>query len=702
MRFNGKNIPQYMRNAMKWIPLEGKRAYLKEWQKKGNRFETIANTENAAAGFIINDTGITVLDFDEIVDESSNPSDGAKKIFHIIEELADDTYIEHSISGRGLHYFYRADIPEDFPPVFKIPLGEFSGGKNVLEVYTGKGGAKYFAVTGDILEGGPRTLADGTTLISHLYTLWKESKNTTRPTTPGETSSQHGAENDLESVVSKIRSSRHGAEFSQLFDEGDISEYGGDQSAADMALMNMFPFWVKGDREKMRELFSMSALADRDKWQGRPDYQDMTIDKALEGWDGEFYNPNPHLVSNPEWVRYNIRKGVKIPDKNVWENTAYILDELGIGCRYNILTKQMEITGHDLDGLSLESAVTSIRGILSINGLVLSKSDIYDHLGRIAEARKYNPVCDYLTECREKWDGEDHLSGLFDCLVIRPGMEENKDFYKKLFTKWMIGAGRIAFNEGDTSLQGVLVLQGGQGIGKTRFLYVLVPDHNWGIDGVALDPKDKDDVLRACSYWIVELGEFAETLRKDSRDKLKQFFTQGVDDIRKPYGRTSEKMPRTTAFIGTINNQNFLNDLTGERRYWVIPLDIVRDSGGIDIDQVWGQVMDMVQKDQPHWLTNEEIRQLNTLNLPFKKISNEEQLLLDKLDWAENPDEWQRWTAAELCEALRIPSSRVSCVGRAINNIMLRDNRITKHSNNMDGRWYTLPHVYYDDGGIFD
>lgn len=81
------------------------------------------------------------------------------------------------------------------------------------------------------------------------------------------------------------------------------------------------------------------------------------------------------------------------------------------------------------------------------------------------------------------------------------------------------------------------MLVGAQGIGKTRFLYTLLPFKEWGAEGVSIDPQVKDDVIKSTGFWIVELGEFGETLKKEKLDRLKQFFTASRDIYRKPFHR---------------------------------------------------------------------------------------------------------------------------------------------------------------------
>ena len=135
------------------------------------------------------------------------------------------------------------------------------------------------------------------TLTQDIRYNWADLKTRTTPitSTSSESSCQTVGEHietpnltDKE-IIEKIRQSKQGGLFSKLFDDGDISDYADDNSSADLALMNILPFWVNGNAEAMKRIFGLSALAQRDKWKDRADYREMTIATAIESWNGEYY-----------------------------------------------------------------------------------------------------------------------------------------------------------------------------------------------------------------------------------------------------------------------------------------------------------------------------------------------------------------------------------------------------------------------------
>jgi len=95
------------------------------------------------------------------------------------------------------------------------------------------------------------------------------------------TNSSSGSTPSDEAVIEKCRGAENAAKFSDLFDHGDAhAHHGGDDSAADLALVSMMSFWTQ-DAAQLERIFSSSGLGQRDKWRGRDDYRKRTIQKAL-------------------------------------------------------------------------------------------------------------------------------------------------------------------------------------------------------------------------------------------------------------------------------------------------------------------------------------------------------------------------------------------------------------------------------------
>lgn len=150
---------------------------------------------------------------------------------------------------------------------------------------------------------------------------------------------------------------------------------------------------------------------------------------------------------------------------------------------------------------------------------------------------------------------------------------------------------------------------------------------------------DKDAFQAIRGKWIVELGEL-DSFNKAESTKAKQFFSASIDTYRESYGRRTSDVPRQCVFAGTTNQDEYLKDATGNRRYW--PVACVK----VDLealrrvrDQLWAEAMFCYQAGDIWWVTREE-EELFT-------AEQEERFVVDEwegpiLDWLEAPKSVKR------------------------------------------------------------
>lgn len=86
--------------------------------------------------------------------------------------------------------------------------------------------------------------------------------------------------NGTADIIGRASAGKHGDAFKRLFC-GNCSDYGGDESRADMALMMMLAYWCDRDPDMMLKVFALSGLGRREKWVTREDYRKRTLDRAL-------------------------------------------------------------------------------------------------------------------------------------------------------------------------------------------------------------------------------------------------------------------------------------------------------------------------------------------------------------------------------------------------------------------------------------
>lgn len=110
------------------------------------------------------------------------------------------------------------------------------------------------------------------------------------------------------------------------------------------------------------------------------------------------------------------------------------------------------------------------------------------------------------------------------------------------------------------------VLEGPQGTGKSSVARILA--WNWFCD-TDLDLSNKDSLLALPGHLVYEIAELGSLMKAEER-KQKSFLSRQEDEYRPPYGTRIVKVPRQNVFIGTTNEEEYLKDATGGRRFWPV------------------------------------------------------------------------------------------------------------------------------------
>lgn len=183
---------------------------------------------------------------------------------------------------------------------------------------------------------------------------------------------------------------------------------------------------------------------------------------------------------------------------------------------------------------------------------------ITEAITELALKWRHHPLREWLSSL--EWDGVPRAEKLWSKYLGCPMDERYQDAVARIFMLAMI---RRIFEPG-CKYDSMVILEGSQGIGKSRFGNVLV-GREYFMDG--LPPlRDKDAALNLTGKWLCEFAELSG-IAKSEVEETKAFITREVDSLRPPYGRKKENFPRQTVFLGTTNEVEYLKDDTGNRRY---------------------------------------------------------------------------------------------------------------------------------------
>jgi putative DNA primase/helicase len=222
--------------------------------------------------------------------------------------------------------------------------------------------------------------------------------------------------------------------------------------------------------------------------------------------------------------------------------------------------------------------------------------------------------------------------------------EDKRGLKEMVLGRWALQSVAVLFNTGKTQARGVLVFQGVQYQGKSRWLLSLCPE-GLARGGLQLDTKNKDHLKIALSAWLSELGELDGTFRKSDVASLKGFLSNQTDMFRRPYAATESCYPRRTSFFASVNSGEFLNDSTGSTRFWVLPVHTVNADHDIDMQQLWAQVLVLWRGGEAHWMTDSEMAQIQDSNEEHTFVDPVDEIVRTKLPW-DDPEAEQIWLSS--------------------------------------------------------
>ncbi len=201
----------------------------------------------------------------------------------------------------------------------------------------------------------------------------------------------------------------------------------------------------------------------------------------------------------------------------------------------------------------------------------------------VADRDIVHPVQSYLNDAKKEWDGKSRL----ETLLIRAAGAEDTDYVRAVTKNFFLSAVARIIQPG-SKVDTMLILEGGQGAGKSTFFRILASDE-WFLDTL-FTPGTKDGYQVLRRKWIIEWSEL-DALNRAELSRVKAFVSSVKDTYRQSYGRAATDFLRQCVFVGTINpNEGYLNDQTGARRFWPVPvgkidLALVRE----ERDQLWGE-----------------------------------------------------------------------------------------------------------------
>lgn len=224
--------------------------------------------------------------------------------------------------------------------------------------------------------------------------------------------------------------------------------------------------------------------------------------------------------------------------------------------------------------------------------MMVSVKTVSDAVDAVAQDNTFHPIRDWLHSL--EWDGVPRIDRLpveyFGC--------EDSPYIRGVMRCALISAVARVMQPG-CKADYMLVLEGPQGTYKSTAIMTLF-GKDWYTDELPT-MGTKDASMQVATAWCFEVSELGAMLRTEV-EKTKAFVSRRVEKFRPPYAKRTVERPRQCIFIGTTNQDVYLRDETGGRRFWPVPVGRINvEALERDRDQLWAEVFHLYKQGVPWW-----------------------------------------------------------------------------------------------------
>ncbi|MBP8140400.1 MAG: virulence protein E [Acidovorax sp.] len=217
------------------------------------------------------------------------------------------------------------------------------------------------------------------------------------------------------------------------------------------------------------------------------------------------------------------------------------------------------------DALLLGKYLTDTYGLPSI-----SQAALQEAIQTVAHTERYHPIREWLVGL--EWDKKPRLDKWLVYALgespqtLKPALME----YLSLVGRyWLLGMVNRVMEPG-CKFDYCPVLEGSGGLRKSTLVEVLATKEYFSDTKFDVG-HGKDGQEQMQGLWLYEIAEMAGMSKAQVGD-IKAFISSSVDRYRVAYGTTVERFDRQCVLVGTTNDDTYLRDRTGNRRFWPTPV----------------------------------------------------------------------------------------------------------------------------------
>lgn len=536
--------------------------------------------------------GLVYLDIDCAVEPNGELREWAKPF---VEPFIDRAYMELSPSGTGLHIITKGSLPGTVEGgVAKFP--EHAVGERVPEVAIFCGG-KYTTITGNVWKGQKRPRSAEEQVLG----VWEAAgieKGQGGHVDAGKAPSDEALAEVAKvpkTVAAELRKCR-------VMDAPDRSSA-------------RFKFYVEAAKAGLtpEETFSLVINSDwytasgadekgrEHTWQDihRAASKATTAANEFEAFKDEDEKRAKAVAAS--WKDLGVAVTVQMTKGGPVTSAAYGLFNMALvlekhptwagRLKHNRFKDRIELDGREFDEHEVGSVAEALRSYLEWDREP-QLDLVFKAVQTAAKRQSYDPMQEWLTGLT--WDGTARVESWLAAVGC-----EDTPLNRVIGKKWLVSLVARALKPG-CKVDTVLVLEGEQGEKKSTLFRVLAGGAEYFTD--AHVGMDKDGMMLVHGRWLVELAELA-SFKRAEREVVKAFIAAQENSYRPPYARNVVTQPRHFLLVGSTNDDQYLTDPSGARRYWPVKVTRKLDVKWVELhrEQLFAEAVALLNTGEEWW-----------------------------------------------------------------------------------------------------
>jgi predicted P-loop ATPase len=224
----------------------------------------------------------------------------------------------------------------------------------------------------------------------------------------------------------------------------------------------------------------------------------------------------------------------------------------------------------------------------------------------VAHDHRFHPVRAEFTRLGLIWDGVSRADKwLFTYLGAEAEDDDAIEYVAAIGKMFLIAMVARVFEPG-CQADYMLVLEGDQGILKSSACRALAGE--WFSDSLPESIIGKDARQHLRGKLLVEISELSAFSKADI-EAWKAFITRREERYRPPYGKHDVVEKRQCLFVGTTNEDTYIKDPSGGRRFWPVKCTTIDVEGLANVrDQLLAEAVVRYRRGERWWPTAEDER----------------------------------------------------------------------------------------------